>query len=297
MERLDLDQIVSDFERDGFVRLEGLIAPQELQALREDSQLIIEGGYHNKPNPSDYFYANDPETGEEVFHRVQFIFPKAQRHNSFVALLGHPEILDIVQRLLGDDMVCSGEALVFKLPNNGREVAIHCDCNPADPGLSTDHLFFNIDIYLDDATSENGCLLVAPGSHKLKVSNPDLAQIGFNYPGLVEVPMRAGDVLLHNTRLVHGSHKSYAPTLRRTIYYEFHSMKWLVKDGIRPGFPVNQQWTQERLQLLKHAVELRQQQCYTQGETPFPYRLPVGYNVSDATPVNYRPGLGYNKYY
>ena len=38
---------------------------------------IIDGGYEAVANPTDYRTAPDPDTGEEVFNRVQFVFPLA----------------------------------------------------------------------------------------------------------------------------------------------------------------------------------------------------------------------------
>lgn len=299
-EKTRLDQIAEEFDKNGYARLEQVLSPAEIQALREDTQLIIDGGYKGKENESDYFHATDRETGEDVFNRVQYIFPKAVKNNSFLVLLAHPFILQIVHRLLGDDFMCAAEALVFKLPRNGSEVTMHADCNPADPKLSPDHLIFNVDFYLDDSSPENGCLLVAPGTHKLNLSGPEIKEKGWDFPGLVEVPMKAGDVLLHNTRLVHGSHKSHAPALRRTLYYEFDRLQWLVSEGSRPEYPINDQWVHDRLRLLMRAIDLRRSASYTQGEEPFPYHVPAGYEATWPAleeNVNYRPAMGHSKYF
>jgi ectoine hydroxylase-related dioxygenase (phytanoyl-CoA dioxygenase family) len=299
-EKSRLDEIAGEFDKNGFVKLEQVIAPAELEALREDTQLIIEGGYKNKENESDYFYSIDPESGEEVFHRVQYVFPKAVVHNSLLTLLAHPTILQIVQHILGDDFVCAAEAFVFKVPRNGREVPMHADCNPADPALSPAHLIFNVDFYLDDSSIENGCLWVAPGSHKLNLSAQEISERGWDFPDLVPVPMKAGDVLLHNIRLAHGSHKSYAPTIRRTLYYEFDRLNWLVREGSRPEYPINECWVQDRLRLMMHALDLRRKAPYAQVEEPFHYQVPPGYLVKwpdSNEKVNYRPAMGHSKYF
>ncbi|HEX2910106.1 MAG TPA: phytanoyl-CoA dioxygenase family protein [Chloroflexia bacterium] len=295
-----LDRIAEEFEQNGFVKLEQVIAPAELEALREDTRLIIEGGYEGKANESDYFHNFDNESGQEVFHRVQYVFPKAPLHNSLLILLAQPFVLEVLQRILGEDFLCAAEALVFKMPRNGREVAVHADCNPADPGLSPDHLIFNVDFYLDESTPENGCLLVVPGSHKWHMSSKEISERGWDFPGMVEVPMKAGDVLLHNTRLVHGSHTSRSTSLRRTLYYEFDSIHWLLKEGSRPQYPITEQWINDRLRLLMRAIDLRKAAPYARNEKPFPYRLPKGYELAWPNPaeeINLRPAMGYSKYF
>ncbi|MBV9469918.1 MAG: phytanoyl-CoA dioxygenase family protein [Abitibacteriaceae bacterium] len=290
-------EIAADFDRDGYVLLPQLLSPAELQVLRADTAAIVDGGYAGKENPTDYFHNVLPDTGEDVFHRVQYVFPKAPQ-NSLVTLLGHPFILELVQHLLGSDFVCAAEALVFKMAGNGREVPVHADCEPADPRLAP--LIFNVDYYLDDANLENGCLFAAPGSHKLGLSGHEIGVQGFDFPGLIPVPARAGDVLLHNVRVVHGSHRSRGGALRRTLYYEFQSLSAIEQQGgPRPDFPVNDTWVRDRICLTMRAIDQRRKAPYAQGETPFSYRVPTGYDVAwpqPDEPVNLRPALGYNQY-
>ena len=96
-------------------------------------------------NPTDYRTAPDPDTGEEVFNRVQFVFPLAATEpNALLALLGHPQMQVLAHALLGDDALCNAEELVFKLPGNGSEVPVHADCDPADRRTSNAHLGFNV---------------------------------------------------------------------------------------------------------------------------------------------------------
>ena len=243
----------------------------------------------------------DPETSETIFHRVQYIFPKSSTSpNSLVCLLGHPGILRLVHALLDDHFLCEAEALVFKKPGNGRAVPVHADCDPSDLRTSDGHLAFNVDIYLDDATTENGCLFVAPGSHKRRETRKEITMQGFNYPGLESVPMKSGDVLIHNVRLVHGSHKNSSDQLRRTIYYEFQSLPWMIKEGIRPDYSINSDWIEDRIRLILYAIEERKKCSYAKGENSFKYQVPDSFNaelLTSGKPVNLRPKLGYNKHF
>lgn len=294
---MTIEEIAEAFHRDGYVLLPQLLSSAEVKALQDDTDVIVHSGYEGKEPQSDYFHDVLPDTGEDVFHRVQYVFPKAP-NNSLLTLLGQPFILELVHHLLGDDFVCAAEALVFKMPGNGREVPVHADCDPSDSRLSP--LIFNVDYYLDDATLENGCLYVAPGSHKLSLSSKEISTRGFGFPGLQPLYARAGDVLLHDTRLVHSSHRSRGTALRRTLYYEFQSLGEILKQGgPRPGYAVTNEWVQDRLRLLMRAIEVRRASSYAQEETPYPYQVPTGYRVTwpqADEAVNLRPALGYNKY-
>lgn len=293
-----VDEIAEAFDRDGFVHLPGVISPQELEVLRADSREVVEGGWQSHENESDYFHDVLPDTGEDVFHRVQYVFPKARR-GSFLTLLGHPFILQTVQRLLGDDFLCAAEALVFKMAGNGREVSIHADCDPHDSRLSP--LIFNVDYYLDDSSLENGCLWVEPGTHKTAPELPrERVFRGLDFSDMIPVPVKAGDVLLHNVRLIHGSPRSSGGALRRTLYYEFQSIAAMKKqNGPRPEHPLRNAFIEERIRLLMRAIDQRRHAPFAQDETPFDYASPAGYDVawpSHDEPVNLRPALGYNKY-
>ena len=299
-ETAEIERIAVDFDRDGYALMSQLIQPEELDVLREETAALVNGGFENKENPTDYMTAKNPQGAEELF-RVQYIFNKAPK-NSLLILLAQPFVLSVVQRLLGENFVCAAEALVFKKEGNGRAVSVHADCDPADPRLSP--LVFNVDYYLDDSNEENGCLWAAPGTHKLNLPYKEIAAKGFDFPGLIPVPVKAGDVLLHNVRTVHGSHQSQGKALRRTIYYEFQDMDAMLKqNGPRPNFPMNDAFIRARFRLLLAAIDARSKAPYAQNETPFAYHAPerfaAQYGVTPPTadhPANLRPALGYNAY-
>ena len=90
---------------------------------------------------------------------------------------------------------------------------------------------FNMDIYLDETTVDNGCLRVFPGSHLTGYHAPD------RYPGFlpswtngsdenaakdaIPVPAKRGDVIFHTTTLIHCSPWNRSDDLRRTVYFHF----------------------------------------------------------------------------
>ena len=276
---MNLNELKARFDRDGFVHLENAIDSAELAELRNETGRMIEAGWRGKEPSRHYFHTPDPHTGEDELHRVQFIFSKAeQQPNPFLALLGHPRLLDIVAKIHEGFHSCiCGEALVFKSPRNGREVPVHCDGAEGRPDLPPREVFFNIDVYLDHSTPENGCLLAVPGSH-LRPANELIRREGFKTPGLIPVPAKAGDVIIHNTRVIHGSHASRSASLRRTIYYEFRTLEWISTPGHAEYMGLSGRdmtaWIKARAQLLQHAIELRKTCAYGAGEAETTFRIP-----------------------
>lgn len=120
--------------------------------------------------------------------------------------------------MVSPDFIPCFESLVFKLPNNGSSVPWHRDGNPI-PGHWR---IFNVDIYLDDSRVGNGCVWVVPGSHlwESERANKTIQQGWemFHLPGAVPAEVEAGDILLHHTKVLHGSQQNFNPQLRRVIY-------------------------------------------------------------------------------
>lgn len=108
--------------------------------------------------------------------------------------------------MVGPDFIPCFESLVFKLPNNGSSVPWHRDGNPI-PG---NWRIFNVDIYLDDSRLENG----PERANKTIQQGWEM----FHLPGAVPAEVEAGDILLHHTKVLHGSQQNFNPQLRRVIY-------------------------------------------------------------------------------
>lgn len=138
-------------------------------------------------------------------------------------LVTEPRILDYVQDLLGEDLICWGTHYFCKMPGDGKRVSWHQDASywPLTPSQTV-----TVWLAIDDADLENGAMQVIPGSHRhgqigFESSAPDegnvLNQTVLNpqqYGGApVAFTMRAGQLSLHTDLLLHGSEPN--PSSRR----------------------------------------------------------------------------------
>jgi phytanoyl-CoA hydroxylase len=95
---------------------------------------------------------------------------------------------------------------------------------------------------LDDATLENGCLQVVPGSHREAELRPHRPSAWSSSPELraeahtltvelraadaiVPLPVRRGSITVHNERIVHGSPGNTTDGWRRTYVVAFRSLR------------------------------------------------------------------------
>ena len=306
-----IKQTASDFGENGFAILRGAIGPDELNLLQQDSQQMIDKGqtleaaiaaFSDRMSPEEIeldFHYSVPgllhvDEKDDAFHRINY--PQCYSENlSLVAVVANPVIVDVAKRIVGEDAIETVEGLVFKLPESGREIPLHADCDRLSAGFPDDHEQVTVDIYLDDADESNGCLRVVPGSHRGEVSQKEL-DLGGDHPGLVPVPMRAGDVLLHHMRLLHYSPKNRSSDLRRTHYLEFQPFSKLRRDGIRPSAPVPTEWLHNRVRFNRYAAELRKTMGYKERLELVPLQVPSGYGKPTGGQMNVRASLGYSKY-
>jgi non-heme Fe2+,alpha-ketoglutarate-dependent halogenase len=131
-------------------------------------------------------------------------------------LFASEAVLDVVEDLIGPDILHYQCGAWFKEPESGSYVSWHQDCTYY--GLDPLELVSGW-VALSPATSETGCMQVAPGSHKdgeLPVNNSELnennmlasgmrAHIDIDESEVVLMELQPGEMSLHHVALVHSS--------------------------------------------------------------------------------------------
>lgn len=125
-----------------------------------------------------------------------------------------PAFLDVVESLIGPDIILWASTVFCKPPREGLEVPWHQDGQywPIRPRATV-----TMWIALDDATAENGCMRVIPGTHRMGdfshevsdredlVLNNVLSDPRLDLSTARDVVLEAGQFSLHDIALVHGS--------------------------------------------------------------------------------------------
>lgn len=137
-------------------------------------------------------------------------------------LLGSPFLLDIAQAICGEDFFCLQEFAVIKNLGDNLPVLWHQDMIHQRTGNC-----FMVGVYLDDANVNDGALKVIPKSH---LSNKNICDV--IKEEYVEIPMQAGDILIHDMMLAHSSEPLQVNQKRRVIYLEFLSATQVENEGI-----------------------------------------------------------------
>jgi ectoine hydroxylase-related dioxygenase (phytanoyl-CoA dioxygenase family) len=126
----------------------------------------------------------------------------------------NPVVLDYVEDLLGENFYLWGSNFFIKEPHTPSTVGWHQDAYywPLDP-----HESLTVWLAFDDSTVENGAMEVIPGSHTAgllkhlrsgegdSVLTLECERGQFREDTRVPVTLRAGEISIHDDKLVHGS--------------------------------------------------------------------------------------------
>ena len=136
-------------------------------------------------------------------------------------------ILAPARDLIGPDLRLHTTKLNMKSAENGAAIEWHQDY-AFYPHTNDDILA--IGVIIDDMQSENGPLMVYPGSHKGPVYNHHVddvfagafvpTEVGLNPDDAVELTGPAGSISIHHGRIVHGSAVNRSDKSRRILFYE-----------------------------------------------------------------------------
>lgn len=197
-------------------------------------------------------------------------------------LYGHPGLLTIADSILGDDFVPYNEVTFVKEPGLGPSVAWHQDGTTHwnAPDWDQGAHGFNFMTQLYPSTAAN-CVWVLPGSHRSGKADIKqmVAEAGSDrIEGAVPMLCDAGDTIVTNRQLVHGSFANSSPDRRITLNEGFFPRKRVLNVTTRRLTGKVETYDQARIdartRILQIAIDARRQ--HFPQETPYVYRPLAG---------------------
>jgi hypothetical protein len=197
-------------------------------------------------------------------------------------LYGHPGLLTIAESILGDDFVPYNEVTFVKEPGLGPSVAWHQDGTTHWTAPDWDHGAhgFNFMTQLYPSTAANG-VWVLPGSHKRGKADirKMVAEAGSDrIEGAVPMLCDAGDTIVTNRQMVHGSFANSSPDRRITLNEGFFPRKRVLDVTTRRLNGRVETYDQARIdartRIIQLAIDARRQRFPL--EAPYVYRPLAG---------------------
>jgi len=193
MSNLSLEQI-NQYKEDGY------IAPIDVLTKNEAEEVKKEIEYIEKKWPNEI-----QGLGRNYVHLISPVLDKVS-HNS--------KILDVVESIIGKDILVCGTTLFIKNPDKKGFVSFHQDAKYI--GLEP-HNWVTGWLAVTDSNEENGCMRMLKGSHKKdlkfhdqKFDENNLLTRGQTIENVLinettPVILKAGQLSLHHPTIIHGS--------------------------------------------------------------------------------------------
>ncbi|OXS31749.1 phytanoyl-CoA dioxygenase family protein [Streptomyces sp. XY006] len=194
------------FEEDGFTVVRGLFGADEIDRLCGEFAALREAG----PVPG-HVQPRDSGPDADPLRAWPRVMHPHEINDMAREVLLDARLRTVLQTLLGEEVLAAQSMFYFK-PPGARGQALHQDnfYLRVEPGTCVAAW-----VACDVIDRENGGLEVVPGTHRMELFCPELADADVSFareyvpppPGLETVPvdMRPGDVLFFNGSLVHGS--------------------------------------------------------------------------------------------
>jgi phytanoyl-CoA hydroxylase len=215
---------VEQFHEQGFLILERVLEPDELEAMRRRAEEIASGAL---PEGSGIKRQVEPgiERGEQQAESYELSLRKmtglALAHDPvFEAHALRTRLVEVVAALLGPDLTLYQDQLFMKAPRVGSRQPYHQD-QPAGFYIDPPEALVTIWTGLDESTAENGCLRYLPGTHRLGPLSKEQraewearAQAG-PIEGEVPLVLPPGGCGVHHGWLLHASDVNRSDKRRR----------------------------------------------------------------------------------
>ena len=240
------EEQVRFFVDNGYLAAEGLITADEIEEMKRDTTLIARGGY-----PCDTLHPLPADMSDDAvlrtilcIHRPHYISPVMEQYAR------HPKVCGALSQIVAahlpywDGSVKCMHSMLFVKPPGFQGRSWHQD----EVYIPTrDRSLTGAWIALDDATKENGCLWVIPGSHRAGYLYPerettdldeyDYANEAFGFDDSTQIPVevKAGTLVFFNGYILHSSLKNRSNEYRRVLvnhYMNAYSLlPWSVEEG------------------------------------------------------------------
>ncbi|MEM7133020.1 MAG: phytanoyl-CoA dioxygenase family protein [Chloroflexota bacterium] len=144
------------------------------------------------------------------------------------AMAEHPKLLGVLRRIIGsNDLTMFQDMGLIKPPLIGREKPWHQDL--AYFNLPIDTTVVGAWIAFDSVDTENGCMMVMPGSHKagptvhFRRRDWQICDTHVARDAAVAVPMQPGDCLFFHGLIHHGTPANRTDRRRRAVQYHYRA--------------------------------------------------------------------------
>lgn len=250
------------YNADGCTIIQGLLSPAEIEAYSAELARLTS---------DDGLRGDDRTVVEKESDEIRSIFQVHEISPLIAELVRDPRVADRARQVLGSDVYVHQSRVNYMPGFRGRGFYWHSDFETwhAEDGMPRPRAC-SMSIALTDNHPFNGGLMVMPGSHRTFVpcagvtpenhykeslreqevgvpSEADLTSLAAEH-GIAQFTGPAGDALLFDSNIMHGSGNNITPLPRSNIFVVFNSVENTLREPYgapapRPDFIASRDFT------------------------------------------------------
>jgi ectoine hydroxylase-related dioxygenase (phytanoyl-CoA dioxygenase family) len=220
---------INQINEDGYFVLENVFSIAEMEAVAASIE-----EYEKRANEQ---LKADGDSGISRANEITFNSHLAENDPAIREFVTRPEWVEITTKLLGPDVDLYWNQSVFKYPEGERVFPWHQDdaYTPVTPAP-----YLTCWLALNDATLENGCISVLPGSHKDGLRPHEATNLGLvGYSNEAEdqgvlVPVKSGSVAIFWSLTLHKSGPNRSNGMRKAYVIQYAANPLFRADDMMP---------------------------------------------------------------
>ena len=225
---------IEAFQRDGYVKPRYRLPAVDLKKLQEMSARLVADNPH---------IINAPHTN---MHVPTYAVQKLNCGTGWLEMAAHPGILDLLEQLIGPDIILWATALFHKEARTGGRTHYHRDSiyYPIRPLVAP-----NVWIAVTESNVGNGCVRFIPGSHLARVSGPHSFSNGeegelvnnkiddseFNVEDAVALELEPGEMYVSDVFSLHGGGLNRSDSARTGFSIRYFPSTSIYEHDVAPG--------------------------------------------------------------
>ncbi|MFN8442963.1 MAG: phytanoyl-CoA dioxygenase family protein [Caldilineaceae bacterium] len=223
------EQDIARFHDQGYLVVNNAFSPNEVQDALDGLLYLLAG---NDPNYKNVMFekkargaaldAMPPEVRQDYVRKFMWFVDYDVR---LKAMAFHPNLISLVTRLIGESPALFQDMALLKPPKIGREKPWHQDHAYFDLPLTT--TVVGVWIALDESTTENGCMIIYPNSHKegpvvhFQRRDWQICDTFGRQKQVLAVPLKPGGALFFHSLIQHGTPANSSELRRRAVQFHY----------------------------------------------------------------------------
>ena len=232
---------IESFLQDGYVIRRGVLSQTDIETYRAAVDSIL----HKCRIEKVHQYLRYVDGEQDDIWGVNNVFHPSIREAALVESLGHPQILDVIESLIGARLRYHLCTLLVSPERKPYHINWHRD-SARDGEVPREQLIAKLrsSAQLNGALYNDETLFIVPGSHRREITDTERHILQnspqADMPNQMAVQLKAGDIVFYNSSLLHkGYNRSGA--IRQTLHY---ALVVAPPEGEppNPDSPTSQEW-------------------------------------------------------